>query len=68
MGGAADVDAGVVGGGPEDQQAEEADGESTLQAGAVRDTPGVQELVAMVIGQGSGLPGAAQMFPKEPHH
>lgn len=64
---AADVDAGVVEPRPEDQQAEEADGEATPQVAAVRDPTGVQKRVAMVIGQGSRLLGAAQAFSEEPH-
>lgn len=68
VGGAADIDAGVVGSSPEDQQAEETDGESTPQGAAVRDTVRVQQLVAMVISQGSGLLGVVQMFPEEPNN
>lgn len=59
MDGAADIDAGVVGPRPEDQQAEETDGESTAQVAAVRDTTTVQQPVAMVISQGFSLFGAA---------
>lgn len=65
---AADIDARVFGGRPEDQQAEQTDGESTLQVAAVWDTTRVQQLVAMVISQGSGLLGVVQMFPEEPHN
>lgn len=65
---ATDVDTRVIGPCSEDQQTEETDGESTPQVTAVRDPTGVQQLVAMVIGQGSGLLWAAQMFPKEPHN
>lgn len=68
VGGAADVEAGVVGTSPEDQQTEETDGEPTPQGAAVRDTARVQQLVTMVISQGSGFLGVVQMFPKEPHN
>lgn len=68
MDGATDIDARVVGPRPEDQQAEETDGESTPQVTAVKDTTRVQKLVAMVISQDCGLLGATQMFSKEPHN
>lgn len=67
VGGAADIDARVVEPRPEDQQAEEADGESTLQVGAVRNLLGVQQLVAMVICQGDGLLRSVRMFLIEPN-
>lgn len=66
--GAADVYAGVVGPRSEDQQAEQTDGEPTLQGAAVGDMTRVQQLVAMVISQSSGLLRAGEMFPKEPHN
>lgn len=68
VGRTADIDAGVFRPSPEDQQAEETNGESTPQGATVRDMTRVQQLVAMVISQGSGLLGASQMFPKEPHN
>lgn len=68
MSGATDVDSGIFGARPEDQQAEQADGEATLQGAAVGDALWVQQLVAMVITQRSGLPEVVQMFPEEPNH
>lgn len=68
VGRTADIDARVVGPCPEDQQAEETNGKSTEQGPTVRDMTRVQQLVAMVVSQGSGLLGATQMFPKEPHN
>lgn len=55
VGRATDIDARVVRAGPEDEQAEETDGEPTLQGAAVKDVFRVQQLVAMVISQSSGL-------------
>lgn len=52
---ATDIDARVVRAGPEDEQAEETDGEPTLQGAAVKDEFRVQQLVAMVISQSSGV-------------
>lgn len=66
VGGATDVDARVVGSGSEDQQAEQTDGEATPQRAAVKDVTRVQQRVAVVIGQCSGLFGVVQMFPEEP--
>lgn len=68
MGGATHVDARVVGARPENQQTEQTDGESAPQVCTVRDLTGIQELVSMVIGQGSGLFKAAQTFRKEPYN
>lgn len=64
--GAADVNAGVVRPRPEDEEAEETDGESTLQVAAVRDTARVQQLVSMEISEGFSFLRAAQVFLKEP--
>lgn len=67
LGGAAGIQTRVVGSGSEDQQAEEPDGEATLQVITVRDPTWVPERVALVICQGSGLVKPGLVFPEEPH-
>lgn len=52
LGGAADIQTRVTGSGSEDQQAEESDGEPTLQVITVKDLTWVPQLVALVICQG----------------
>lgn len=63
-----DVDPSIAGPGSEDQQAEEPDGEATPQVTAVRDLTGIQQLVAMVISQRSGIPWVFRMFPVKPNY
>lgn len=68
VGGATDVEPGVLRAGPEDQQAEEADGEAALQGGAVEDLLGVQQPVALEVSQRPGLLPAVPQLPEEPDH
>lgn len=68
LAGATDVHPRVLRTCSEDQQAEEADGEATLQRAAVKDAAGVQQPVPMVIGQGASLLGLIQMVPVVPHN
>lgn len=67
LAGATDVDPRVSRTSSEDEQAEEADGEATLQRSAVKNAAGVHQLVPMVISQRSGILGHTQMFPIKPH-
>lgn len=64
---ATDVDARVCRTGPEDEEAEETDGEPTSQVSAMRDVTGVQKHFAVEVSQGPSLLWTGQMFPEEPH-
>ena len=69
MGGATEVEAGVVRLCLVDQQAEEADGAAELElCPAGRNVIGVQETVTMEISQGPGVLGTGLVGPVEPHH
>lgn len=68
MGGATYVDASVLGVSPEDEKAEEADGEAALQGGALEDLLRVQQPVALEVSQRPGLMPAITQLPEEPDH
>lgn len=67
LAGATDVKPRVLRTSSEDEQAEEADGEATLQRSAVKDVARVHQHIAMVISQNSGLLGFTQVLSIEPH-
>lgn len=68
MGRTAEVESRVGTPRPEDHQSEKPDGESTPQVSTVRDLTGIQQLVAMVISQGSGFLKAVHTCSVEPNN